>query len=71
VAASPVLGSDQKPEFILAVSRDITHRKHFEGIGIGLATCHRVIERAGGRIWVESQVGEGSKFQFVLPKIGA
>lgn len=46
---------------------DNTHRRRYGGTGLGLAISHHLCEQMGGRMWVESNVGEGSEFHFTLP----
>jgi signal transduction histidine kinase len=46
----------------------LSDRETYEGNGIGLAICKRIVERHGGDIWVESEPGKGTIFHFTLSK---
>ena len=58
-------------EKIFQLFQTLAPRDRVESTGVGLTLVKKIVEMYGGRIWIESKVGEGSTFFFTLPNTGA
>ena len=63
----PGITEKEQARIFLPYYRIETDRQRFPGLGLGLALSKQLVNRHGGRMWVESALGKGSTFAFSLP----
>ena len=60
------IAPDQRDQ-VFEMFQRLHDREAYEGTGIGLAICRKIVERHGGRIWIDEREGGGAVFRFTLP----
>ncbi len=67
VGIAPEFQQEIFEDFTKASSDKTSHDKNSQGMGLGLSIARRLVQAHGGRIWMESQPGSGTKFSFLIP----
>lgn len=64
------IGIDEKySDKVFEMFSRLQKREGWEGTGLGLATCKKIVDQMGGHIWLESKIGQGSTFKFSIPSV--